>query len=92
MPGHRRRDHEVAGLHRGAFAVDRGERALAFKDKRSADWLCRCAGANVAGNHHLDAGEQRCRDLGLAAQARIFQDQHPPLGLLGGDQLAASVM
>jgi hypothetical protein len=45
-------------------------------------------GGDIAGDHHLDAGKQRGRDLRLPAQPRIFQDQHPPLGFLGGDQLA----
>ena len=88
VPGHRRRDDEIAGLHRGALAVDRGVGALALEDEAQRRLAVPVRRRDVAGDHHLHAGKQRGRDLRLAAQSRIFQHQHPPLGFLGGDQLA----
>jgi hypothetical protein len=88
VPGHRRRDDEVAGLHRGALAVDRGVGALAFEDEAQRRLAVPVGGRDVAGHHHLNSRKQRGCHLRLAAQARIFQDQHATLGFLRRDQLA----
>src|SRR5947209_13016519 len=45
-------------------------------------------GGDLAGQDHLHASEQRVGDLGFPAHARILQDQHASLRLLGGDQRA----
>ena len=88
MPGHRRRNDKIAGLHRGALAIDSGIGALALKDKTQRRLAVPVRWRDVARDHHLYSGKQRGGDLRLAAQPGIFQHQHPPLGFLGGDQLA----
>jgi hypothetical protein len=88
VPGHRRRDDEVARLHRGALAVDGGVGALAFEHEAQRRLAVAMRRRNIARDDHLNAGKQRGRDPGLAAQAGILQHQHAPLGFLGRDQLA----
>ena len=88
VPGHRRRDDEIAGLHRVRSPSTVVWRALAFEHEAQRRLAVAVGRGDVARDHHLHAGKQRGRDLRLAAQAGIFQHQHPPLGFLGGDQLA----
>ena len=91
VPGHRRRDDEIAGLHRGLLAVDGGEGALALEYEAQRRLAVPVGRRDFARHHELDAGVERGRDLGLAAQARVLEDQNPALGFLCGDQLAGLV-
>ena len=88
MPGHRRRDDEVAGFHRSALAIDGGVGALALEHEAQRGLAVAMGGRDVARHHHLNAGIERGGDFGLPAQARIFQNQHAPLRFLRRDQLA----
>ena len=88
VPGHRRRDDEIAGLHQRAFAVDGGTAPLPSSTKRSADWLCRCAGATSPGTTICTPANSEVVIFDWPRKPGIFQHQHPPLGFLGGDQLA----
>ena len=81
-------DDEVAWLHHRALAFDRGVGAMPFDDEtqcRLGMPMCR---RNLAWHDQLQPGEQRMGDRGLAAQSRIFQDQHASFGFLRGDQPA----
>ena len=45
-------------------------------------------GGDFAREDHLHACKQRVRGAGFARHPGIFQNEHPPLGFLGGDQSA----
>ena len=92
VPGHRRRDDEVAVVHRRAFAVDGGVGAVALEDEAQRALAVPMCGRDLARKHQLDAGVEVGRDLRLAAQAGILEDQHPALGFFGGDQAPASII
>lgn len=64
-------------------AIDGGGGAAALEHEVQRRLAVPVGGGDVAGHHHLHAGRTRGRDLRSAAQAGIFQHQHPPLGFLG---------
>ena len=86
VPGPGRRDDEVARVHRGALAVDRGVGAAAVQDEAKRRLGVPVARCHLAGQDQLQPGVQAGRDQRLAAHRRVLQDQHPPDRLLGGDQ------
>ena len=88
VPGHVGRDDEIAGRHEGTLAVHGRVRALAFEHEAQRRLRVAVGGGHLVRHDELHAGIERGGDLGLAAHARVFQDQHAPLGLLGGDQRA----
>ena len=53
-----------------------------------AEETCRCAGGNFAREDHLHTCKQRVRGAGFDRHPRIFQNEHPPLGFLGGNEFA----
>ena len=88
VPGHVGRDDEVARMHGRALAVDAGMRALAFQDEAQRRLRMAVRARYLVRHDELHAGIERGGDLGLPAQAGIFQDQHAALGFLGCDQAA----
>ena len=48
-------------------------------------------GGKLAREDHLHACKQRVRGAGFARHPRIFQNEHPPLGFLGGNKSAGSI-
>ena len=88
VPGHVGRDDEVAGVHERALAVDGGVRALALQHEAQRRLRVAVRGRHLVRHDQLHAGIERGGDLRLSAQAGVLQDQHAPLGFLGGDQLA----
>ena len=88
VPRHRRRDDEVAVVHRRPLAVHGRVRAVAFEHEAQGALRVPVCGRDLARQHELHAGVEVGGDLRLAAQAGILEDQHAALGLLGGDQAA----
>ena len=88
VPGHVGRDDEVARRHRRALAVDAGVRAFAFQHEAQRRLRMAVRARHLVRHDELHAGIERGGDLGLPAQAGIFQDQHAALGFLGRDQAA----
>ena len=90
MPGPGRRHHEVAGLHRQLLAGDRRVGALALDDKAERARRVAVRRRDLARHDDLQSGEQRVADERGAAQGRILQAQHAPLGLLLADEIAGA--
>ncbi|MNT04050.1 hypothetical protein D3C72_1386120 [compost metagenome] len=88
MPGPRRRDDEIPGMHGGAFAVDGSPGALAFDDKAQRRLRMAVAGGDFAGQDQLQARVQRGGDAGLAGDAGVLQHQHAAHRFLGADDAA----
>jgi hypothetical protein len=88
VPGHRRRDDEIAGFHHGLLSGDRRMRALALEDETQCRLGVTMGGGNFAGQHQLHAGIQQRRDFRLPPQAGVFQDEHAAFGFFGGNQAA----
>ena len=84
------REHQVAGRHHRALAIDRGEGAVALHDEAERALRVAVGGRDLAGEDELEAGVEARRDGGGARHARILQDQHAALGLLGADQVAGA--
>ena len=57
VPGHRWRDHEIAGLHRGALAVHGSERTLALQHETQRRLAVAVGRRDIARDHHLHAGK-----------------------------------
>ena len=81
VPGPGRRDDEVAAAHRRAFAIDRGVGTLAVQHQTQRGLRVAMGRRHFARHDELQAGIQRLRDAGLAAQRGIFQDEHAALSL-----------
>ena len=88
VPGHRRRDDEIAGCHHRPLAADCGIGVLALDDEAQRRRGVTMGGRDLAGEDDLEPAEQAVRDPLLAAQTGIFEDENAALGLLGGDDLA----
>ena len=84
----RRRDDEIAGMHRRALAVDGRIRAVAFDDKAQRRLAVPMARRDLTGKNELQSRVERMRDRRRAAQSRILQHEHAPLGFLCRDQRA----
>ena len=67
---------------------DRGVRAAAFEHEAQRALRVPVRGRDLTGQHQLDAGIEVGRDLRLAAQARILEDEHATLGFFRGDEAA----
>ena len=63
-------------------------RAVALEHEPQRALAVPMCGRDLARKHQLDTGVEVGRDLRLAAQAGILEDQHAALGFLGGDQAA----
>ena len=88
VPGPGGSDDEIAGLHRGALAVDRGIGAVTLDDEAQCRLGMTMGRRDFARQDQLESGEERTGDRGLPLQSRIFQDQDATLGLMGRDQAA----
>ena len=88
VPRHRRRDDEVAVVHRRPLAIDGRMRAVAFEHEAQRALRVPVRGSDFARQHQLHAGIEIGRDLRLSAQPGILENQHAALGFFGGDQAA----
>ena len=88
VPGPGGGDDEIAGLHRGALAVDGGIGAVTLDDEAQRRLRMTMGRRDFAGQDQLQPGKQRAGDRGLPLQSRIFQDQDAALSLLRRDQPA----
>ena len=84
------RQHQVEGAHHRALAIDGGMGSLAFHDKAQRRLGVAMAGRHLTGQDQLQPGIEAIGDGRSTGQPRIFQDQHPPLGLLGRDHAAGA--
>ena len=82
----RRRQDEVARVHRRALAVDGGVGALSLDDEPKRRGGVAVGARDFAGQDQLQARVQALRDARCAAQPGIFEDEDAPLGFLGGDE------
>ena len=90
MPGPARCDDEITRVHGAALAVDSSESARAFHNKTQRALGVAVAGGHLARQDELQAGVQRLGDAGLAAQRRVFQDQHAAHGFFSGDNFTCA--
>ena len=88
VPGPGRGDDEIARLHRGALAVDRGIGAVPLDDEAQRRLRVAMRRRDLARHDQLQPGEQRAGDRRLAAEAGVHQHQHAARRLLRGDQAA----
>ena len=88
VPRHRRRDDEVAVVHRRPLAVDGRVRAVALEHEAEGALRVPMRGSDLARQHELHPGVEVGGDLRLAAQPGILEDEHAAFGLLGGNQAA----
>ncbi len=88
VPGPGRCDHEIAGQHRRALAIDRGIGALSLDNEAQCRLGVAVRRRHFARQDQLQPGEQRMGDRGLALEPGVFEDQHPARRLLGADQPA----
>ena len=88
VPGSRRRDDEIAWMHRRALAVHGGVRAFAIDDEAQRRLRVPVARRHFAGQDQLQAAIERPRDARFTTQARILEHEHAPLRLLRRDQAA----
>ena len=83
-----RSQHEVERLHHCPFPVDGGEPARSLQHETQRALRVAMGRGNLAGQDQLDAGIETGHDRRLPGQSRIFEDQHPALGLFSADQVA----
>ena len=88
MPGARGSDDEVSFVHDGLLPVHGGVGALPFNDEAKGGLGVAVGRRHLSGKNELKARIQRRRHAGLATHSRVLEDQHPPLGLPGGDDVA----
>src|SRR5690606_32095644 len=86
VPGARRRDDEIALLHRRALAVDAGIGARTVDHEAQRRLAVSMGGRDLARHHELEAGVEAGGDPALPSQARVLEDQYPSLGLARADQ------
>ena len=84
--GPRRRQNEVARVHRRPLAIDGGVGALTLDDQPKRGGGVAVGAGDFAGQDELQPGVQTLRDSRRAVQAGIFEDEDAPLGFLGGDE------
>jgi hypothetical protein len=88
VPCARRRDDEVARMHRRALAVDRRIRAFAFDDEAQRGLRMAMRGRDLARQDELQPAIERARDRRLAAQAGILEHEDAALRFLRRDEPA----
>jgi hypothetical protein len=80
VPRHRRRDDEVAVVHPRPLAVHGRGCAVALEYEAERALGVAMGRCDFARQHELDPGIEIGRDLRLAAQPGILEDEHAPLG------------
>jgi hypothetical protein len=86
MPGPRRRDDEIAGMHRGALAVHGGIRAASFDDEAQRRLRMAMARRDFTRQEQLQAAIEAAGNRGLPAHPGILENQHAAHGFARRDQ------
>ena len=86
VPRHRRRDDEVAVVHPRPLAVHGRVCAVALEYEAQRALGVAMGRCDLARQHELDPGIEIGRDLRLAAQPGILEDEHAPLGFFCRNQ------
>ncbi|OLB01726.1 MAG: hypothetical protein AUH09_00730 [Candidatus Rokubacteria bacterium 13_2_20CM_70_12] len=82
VPAHRRRDDQVARLHRAPDAVHAGEGAVPLDDQPERRGRVVVAGRGLAGQDDLQPREEGRGDGVRPVEAGVLQDEHATLRLL----------
>ena len=80
--GPRRRQDEVARVHRRPLAFDGGVGAGALEHEPQRRRRVPMAARDLAGQDQLQPDVEAAGDARLAAQARVLEDEHAALGFL----------
>ena len=88
VPGARGGDDEIPFVHDGLLTVHRGIGPLPLHHEAKGGLAMAVGRGHLSGQDELEPRVERGRDPGLAPQARVLEDQHPPLRLPGGDEAA----